>query len=95
MGRIVKSTGLVLMLLVSGILWGTDTDVLLSASTPMIAWIAVVVLWVEIGALIATFVLRYRAQRRSLTPVLLVAAAGLVINLAGYIVLLPAIVMGF
>jgi len=83
------------MLLVSATLWGTDTDALLSASTPTIAWIAVLVLWVEIGALIATFVLRYRARRRSLAPVFLVAAAGLLINLAGYIVLLPAIVMGF
>ena len=76
-------------------MWGTDTDALLSASEPVIAWIAVVVLWVEIGALIATFVHRYRSKRRSFTPVFLVAAVGLVINLAGYMVLLPAIVMGF
>ena len=69
MGRIVTSTGLVVMLLVSGILWGTDTHALLSASEPVIAWIAMVVLWVEIGALIATFVHRYRSKRRSFTPV--------------------------
>lgn len=90
-----KLIGLVLILLVSGILWGTDTAALLSASEPVIAWIAVVVLWVEIGALIAAFVYRYRSKRRSLTHVFLVAAVGLVINLAGYMVLLPAIVMGF
>jgi hypothetical protein len=89
-----KSAGLALLLVVSGLMWLTVTETLLASSTPTVAWIAVLVLWIEIVAVTIAFVHRYRMRRRGLGGVLVAVAVGLAVNFAAVVVLLPAVVMG-
>jgi len=78
----------------ASLLWFLDNEALLRSLQPGSAWITVAVMWVEIGALIATLIRRYRSQSQSLGFAIAVASGALLLNGIGVVMLLPAIVMG-
>ena len=78
----------------ASLLWFLDNEALLRSLQPGFAWITVAVMWVEIGALIATLIRRYRSRSQSLGFAIAVASAALLLNGIGVVMLLPAIVMG-
>jgi len=78
----------------ASLLWFLDNEALLRSLQPDSAWITVAVMWVEIGALIATLIRRYRRRSQSLGFAIAVASGALLLNGIGVVMLLPAIVMG-
>lgn len=86
---------LVIALLVGGFSWSLDTHLLLASLTPTSAWVALAVLWLEIGALAWVLIRRYRLKRESLRLGLLVAWVCAGLNIALAIPLWPALVLGF
>lgn len=87
--------GVALALFIAALLWAMDTDALLSSLTPTIpAWIALGILWCEIGALTFVFVRRYRLKQPSLGICVPVAWACAGLNLILTLPLVPALALG-
>jgi len=78
----------------ASLLWFMDNEELLRSLQPGSAWITVAVMWVEIGALIATLIWRLVRRSSSLGLAIAVATGALVVNGIGVVWLWPAIVLG-
>lgn len=86
--------GLLFVGLVAAILWIMDTDAVLRSTRPAYAWITVAVMWVEIAALMAVLIRRFRLRRPGLGLAIAIAFGAAAVNAVGAWLLAPAIVLG-
>jgi hypothetical protein len=81
-----------ILCLLTAVIWFGDTRVVLGSTHPEVAWFAAAVMWVEIIAVSASLVLRYR-RLTGLGPTIAAASGSLSVNLVGALVLWPAIAL--
>jgi len=96
MSRSAASSWAVLLIvgLLAALLWFMDNEALLRSTRPETAWITVGFMWIEIGALMAALIRRFRRHRHGLGLAIGIACVALVLNAVGAWLLAPAIVLG-
>jgi len=78
---------------VAALVWFMDDETLLRSTQPQTAWITLAFMWIEIAALMAALILRFRRGQTGLGLAIGVACAALSVNVAGAALLWPAIVL--
>ena len=80
--------------LLAAALWLVDSEALLRSTRPSSAWITVAIMWIEIAALVAALLWRYRSRRPGLGLGIAMALGSAALNAIGAWLLFPAIVLG-